>query len=703
MCRPWPPKVSWPSWMIRPTSARPARTSSRILSKGTTRVCDAGREQLQGQVGGGQRAGHGHEPLARSPRVQRLARHQQRAVAVADAAAARHQRVLVGDVRVGVERDRGHLVLALHAPRGSASRCPCSMWTTSRPPAVDLARGQAVEHERVVAVGAVRERDLQLELMRPALVRAVGGPGGERRASRRRRARRRGLRCRAISRQHLGGRRPRLARGPVDDDGVGRARRAAEVGFQRAGRQERMHHEEQQRRARPSTIVEPSITSGARRPGARCTAAPGGRGGAALGDRPQHARRAGLGQAIGVGARLAQRLRRPSTIRNGTSMSQTTHGVPRGQRSKTSSVVVNLTRGRRARRQRRAGASPRAPSCRRGCRRRRWKHGPRLDHSPDPRFRTAAGRMLDSEDEPSLPVGPGAGGCSARCLRLSTPPRCRGPATGPRGRRRRPRRRGVRTGAGVPEARGGLSRRGGGRGREGRPGGGRGLALAAGRRRSPAAPRSSRRALGRSSGCPKRRRRRRRKPTQLQGKLKKADDDQRRLEDDIALLTRDLELTENEIIRLKAKLRGLDSKAEASSAIAEARILMKRYQEQRGRTVNLARCQELVERAEQQILDENYGAASFFAQKAQELLQDRRRTTPPLRRQRAGRAEERLHGASPRPLNIRSDAEPQRPRRRQGEEGRRARRRWRCAGTGSGSGSRAASGWVYLPLAGVAP
>ena len=30
-------------------------------------------------------------------------------------------------------------------------------------------------------------------------------------------------------------------------------------------------------------------------------------------------------------------------MRNGTSMSHTTQGVPRGQRSKTSSVVVNLT------------------------------------------------------------------------------------------------------------------------------------------------------------------------------------------------------------------------------------------------------------------------------------------------------------------------------------------------------------------------
>ncbi len=115
----------------------------------------------------------------------------------------------------------------------------------------------------------------------------------------------------------------------------------------------------------------------------------------------------------------------------------------------------------------------------------------------------------------------------------------------------------------------------------------------------------------------------------LQARAKKSDEDQRRLEDEVALLSRDLELTENEIIRLKAKLRGLDSKAEASSAIAEARIFMNRYQEQRGRTANLARCEELVERAEQQIVEENYGAAAFFAQKAQDLLQDRRRSGGP--------------------------------------------------------------------------
>lgn len=142
----------------------------------------------------------------------------------------------------------------------------------------------------------------------------------------------------------------------------------------------------------------------------------------------------------------------------------------------------------------------------------------------------------------------------------------------------------------------------------------------------------------------------------LQGKLKKADEEQRRLEDALVLLTRDLELTESEIIRLKAKLRGLDSKAEASSAIAEARILMKRYSEQRGRTANLTRCQELVERAELQIVDQNYGAASFFAQKAQELLQDRRRTAPTENAERE--APKKSYTVVATSLHIRSDPSP---------------------------------------------
>ena len=92
---------------------------------------------------------------------------------------------------------------------------------------------------------------------------------------------------------------------------------------------------------------------------------------------------------------------------------------------------------------------------------------------------------------------------------------------------------------------------------------------------------------------------------------------QRRGSRRVALLQRDLELTELEVVRTKARLQGLETKAEASSAIAEARILMGRL-DARDRTT-LARCQELLAKAEQQINENNFGAAVFFARKAQDI------------------------------------------------------------------------------------
>ena len=111
----------------------------------------------------------------------------------------------------------------------------------------------------------------------------------------------------------------------------------------------------------------------------------------------------------------------------------------------------------------------------------------------------------------------------------------------------------------------------------------------------------------------------------LRGQLRQAEDEQRRLEERVALLQRDLDVTETEVIRTKAKLKGIETKAEASSAIAEARILLRRVTEEKGRSANLARCQELLDRAEQQLREENFGAAAFFASKAQELLDASRR------------------------------------------------------------------------------
>jgi hypothetical protein len=104
----------------------------------------------------------------------------------------------------------------------------------------------------------------------------------------------------------------------------------------------------------------------------------------------------------------------------------------------------------------------------------------------------------------------------------------------------------------------------------------------------------------------------------LQTRLRKADDELRRLEDRVTLLQHDLEMTETEVIRTKARLKGNETKAEASSAIAEARILMKRLSADKSHGAALTRCNELLLRAEDLLRAENYGAAAFFALKAQE-------------------------------------------------------------------------------------
>jgi hypothetical protein len=130
----------------------------------------------------------------------------------------------------------------------------------------------------------------------------------------------------------------------------------------------------------------------------------------------------------------------------------------------------------------------------------------------------------------------------------------------------------------------------------------------------------------------------------LQARLRRAEEDQRRLEDRMAAGQRDLEMTEMELIRTKARLKGLETKAEASSAIAEARVLLRRAEGRGGALLALG--EQSLAKAEQQLRDENYGAANFFALKAQDLATrarepEARRPDPPLPlsvRVRVGRA-----------------------------------------------------------------
>ena len=116
----------------------------------------------------------------------------------------------------------------------------------------------------------------------------------------------------------------------------------------------------------------------------------------------------------------------------------------------------------------------------------------------------------------------------------------------------------------------------------------------------------------------------------LTTRLKKSEEEQRRLEERVALLQRDLELTETEIIRTKARLKGIETRAEASSAIAEARILTGRL-DPKGRAATLSLCNENIAKAEQQLGQVNYGAAVFFAMKAQDIAKKAQEASDPAR------------------------------------------------------------------------
>jgi hypothetical protein len=113
----------------------------------------------------------------------------------------------------------------------------------------------------------------------------------------------------------------------------------------------------------------------------------------------------------------------------------------------------------------------------------------------------------------------------------------------------------------------------------------------------------------------------------LAGRLRRSEEERRRLEERVALLQRELELTETEVVRTKARLQGIETKADASSAIAEARILMGRLDARD--KVTLGRCQELLTKAERQLSENNFGAAVFFARKVQDMVTKGRDASPP--------------------------------------------------------------------------
>ena len=129
------------------------------------------REVAERQPERQERRGHsaGDDDLGRPQLLERerLARHEDRPVAGADARAVRQQRVPVLDERVRVERDRGHLEPALERPL--VQRLDVLQHLLEAESArVDRTGRNRPEHEGVVGIGAVTELDQHLARLAPS-------------------------------------------------------------------------------------------------------------------------------------------------------------------------------------------------------------------------------------------------------------------------------------------------------------------------------------------------------------------------------------------------------------------------------------------------------------------------------------------------------------------------------------------------------
>ena len=121
-------------------------------------VPDLAEREAERQEGGRRQSGHDDLVLAELLQGQRLARDDDRAVAVADAGAVRQQGVAVLHERIRVQRDRGHLELALQRPL--VQRLDVLQHLLELESAgVDRAGRDRPEHERVVWIGTVAEPD----------------------------------------------------------------------------------------------------------------------------------------------------------------------------------------------------------------------------------------------------------------------------------------------------------------------------------------------------------------------------------------------------------------------------------------------------------------------------------------------------------------------------------------------------------------
>ena len=121
---------------------------------------DSRREKPQRQVSGGQRARDRNLLVLDFARGKSLRGHDHGAIAVADAASAGQQSIVVLNVGIGVERDGGHVIHAVAFPRLLIQSLNVAKRVgEAQPGDAHLVGGQRIEHESVVGVGTVRDAD----------------------------------------------------------------------------------------------------------------------------------------------------------------------------------------------------------------------------------------------------------------------------------------------------------------------------------------------------------------------------------------------------------------------------------------------------------------------------------------------------------------------------------------------------------------
>ena len=117
---------------------------------------EIGLVQSQGEIGARQRTGDSDVPSANIVARHGPAGNQARPVLIAHRGSVRQQSVGIGQIGVGVNRDRGDFELT--AQRALVERFYIlELVDVMEPVGLDFALGESIKHECVVGVGAVRD------------------------------------------------------------------------------------------------------------------------------------------------------------------------------------------------------------------------------------------------------------------------------------------------------------------------------------------------------------------------------------------------------------------------------------------------------------------------------------------------------------------------------------------------------------------